>query len=232
MPRDRDYRWMILCALALLTASGCANTMKKNGWSWPWAPEVDDAVGITTPAQRLANMQQQAEKADQQSPAEKERITGDLAKQIQEEQDPMIRRNIVMALGHYDTPAAIAVLQAAVADADSGVRIAACEAWGRRGGQEAAERLANLLSSDTNIDVRLAAARAIGKTHEKSALQPLSELLSDGDPAIQYRVVGAMKEISGKDYGNNLELWRAYARGENPQEPPGPSLAQRVKQFF
>ena len=206
--------------------------MKRHGWQWPWTPEVDDAVGITTPAQRLANMQQLAEKADKQSPAEKERITGDLAKQIQEEQDPMIRRNIVLALGHYDTPSATAVLQAAMADADAGVRITACEAWGRRGGQEAAERLTNLLASDTNLDVRLAAARAIGQTHEKGAIPALSETLSDGDPAIQFEVCQAMKAISGKNYGTNLELWRAYARGESPTEPPGPSIAQRVKQMF
>ena len=98
----------------------------------------------------------------------------------------MIRRHIVLTLGHFKTASSTAVLQAAVSDSDSTVRIAACEAWGRRGGPEAAERLTGLLTSDTNLDVRLAAARAIGQTHEKSALQPLAEALSDGDPAIQY----------------------------------------------
>ncbi len=165
-------------------------------------------------------MTQTAENADKQSPAEQERVTSDLAKQIQDEQDPMIRRSIVRALGHYDTPSASAVLQAAISDADASVRVAACESWGRRGGPEAAERLVNLLTSDTNLDVRLAAARAIGKTKQKVAIAPLAEALADGDPAIQWRIVGAMKEISGKDYGNDVNLWRAYAKGENPTEPP------------
>jgi HEAT repeat protein len=205
MPMDRYYPWAVTAVLVLLVASGCSAQKRKN-FAWPWSPEVDDAVGITTPAQRLASMKEMAENAEKQTPAEKERITSDLAKQIQEEQDPMIRRSIVRALGHYDTPSAIAVLQAAVSDADASVRVAACESWGRRGGPESAERLVNLLTSDTNLDVRLAAARAIGETKEKTAIQPLSEALSDGDPAIQYRVIGAMKSISGKDYGNDLGL--------------------------
>ena len=216
----------------MLAALGCASQEKKKTFAWPWSPEVDDAVGITTPAQRLAAMKEMAEKANKQSPAEQERVSGDLAKQIQDEQDPMIRREIVRTLGHFNTASSSAVLQAATADADSGVRIAACGAWGRRGGPEAAERLTGLLTSDTNLDVRLAAARAIGETHEKSAVQPLAEALSDGDPAIQYRVVGALKQISGKDYGNDVNLWKAYARGENPTPASGPSIAQRLKNLF
>ncbi|HEX4145302.1 MAG TPA: HEAT repeat domain-containing protein [Pirellulales bacterium] len=232
MHTHRYYCRALLVALLMLSAVGCASNRAKKGFAWPWTPEKDDAVGITTPAQRLADMTAMASQADKQSPAEQERVSGDLAKQIQEEQDPMIRRYIVLTLGHYKTASATAVLQAAVSDSDTTVRIAACEAWGRRGGLEAAERLTGLLSSDTNLDVRLAAARAIGKTHEKSAVQPLAEALSDADPAIQYSVAGALKEISGKDYGNDVNLWRAYARGENPPPPEGPSIAQRVRNFF
>jgi hypothetical protein len=60
----------------------------------------------------------------------------------------------------------------------------------------------------------------------------LAEALSDADPAIQYCVVGALKQISGKDYGTDVNLWRAYARGENPAPPEGPSIAQRIKKLF
>jgi HEAT repeat protein len=215
----------------MLSALGCSQQSRKN-FAWPWTPEVDDAVGITTPAKRLADMTAMAANADKQTPAEQERVSGDLAKQIQEEQDPMIRRYIVLTLGHYKTASATAVLGAAISDTDTSVRIAACDAWGRRGGPEAAERLTGLLASDTNLDVRLAAARGIGQTHEKSALAPLAEALSDADPAIQYCVVGALKQISGKDYGTDVNLWRAYARGENPSPPEGPSIAQRLRNLF
>jgi HEAT repeat protein len=233
MDKHRYYRRAPMAALLLLAALGCASKSKPKGsFAWPWAPEVDDAVGITTPAQRLEAMTAMAEKADKQSPAEQERVSGDLAKQIQDEQDPMIRRHIVRTLGHFNTESSNAVLRAAIADANSSVRIAACEAWGRRGGPEAAERLTGLLTSDTNLDVRLAAARGIGQTKEKAAIQPLAEALSDGDPAIQYRVVSALKQISGKDYGNDVSLWRAYAKGENPEQPKGPSLAERLRKPF
>ena len=121
-------------------------------------------------------MKDMAEKADKQSPAEQERVSRDLAKQIQDEQDPMIRRYIVMTLGHYKTAAATAVLQAAVSDADStGATLPPAKPGDAAAGQKAAERLASLLASDTNLDVRLAAARAIGQTKEKSAVPPLAE---------------------------------------------------------
>jgi HEAT repeat protein len=231
MHKHRHYRWAPIAALLMLSALGCSQQSRKN-FAWPWTPEVDDAVGITTPAKRLADMTAMAANADKQTPAEQERVSGDLAKQIQEEQDPMIRRYIVLTLGHYKTASATAVLGAAISDTDTSVRIAACDAWGRRGGPEAAERLTGLLASDTNLDVRLAAARGIGQTHEKSALAPLAEALSDADPAIQYCVVGALKQISGKDYGTDVNLWRAYARGENPSPPEGPSIAQRLRNLF
>ncbi|HEY2251095.1 MAG TPA: HEAT repeat domain-containing protein, partial [Planctomycetaceae bacterium] len=211
--------------LAILAVTGCSQRAKKN-FAWPWSPEIDDAVGITTPAQRLAAMKALAENADKQSPAEQERVTADLAKQIQDEQDPMIRRKIVDTLGHFNTASANGVLQAALADSDPWVRVVACQGWGRKSGPEAVEKLANLLSGDTNLDVRLAAAKAIGKTKDKAALQSLAEALSDSDPAVHYCVLGSLREISGKDYGNDVELWRSYAKGENPKEPDGPSIAE------
>ncbi|HTU24432.1 MAG TPA: HEAT repeat domain-containing protein [Pirellulales bacterium] len=231
-PRMRRalLRWGLIAPLVLLSALGCSQRTRK-GFSWPWTPEVDDAVGITTPAQRLAAMQKQAENASKQTPEEQERITNDLAKQIQDEQDPMLRRNIVRTLGYYKTASATAVLQAAIADSDSTVRIAAAEAWGRRGDPESAERLASLLASDTNLDVRLAAVRAMGQARQIGSIQSLGEALSDADPAVQFCVISSLKQISGKDYGNDISLWRAYAKGENPAEP-SVSIAERFKRMF
>ena len=211
--------------LLLLAALGCSQQSRKN-FAWPWAPEVDDAVGITTPAQRLAAMKEMAEKADKQSPAEQERVSADLAKQIQEEQDPMIRRNIVKALGHFNTASSTAVLQAAVADSDAWVRVAACEAWGRRGGPESVERLATLLSADTNLDVRLAAAHALGQTRIKGPTAALGRSTFRWRPRNPLSRTWLAEKISGKDYGNDPNLWRAYARGENPDPPSGPSIAR------
>jgi hypothetical protein len=219
----------IVCAVAL---AGCAQSKpSRKGWAWPWTPEVDDAVGITTPGKRIEQMNKLQELAATQSPADQERVSQELAKQIHDEQDPLIRRHIVRTLGYYQTTVSTTVLKLAVADADTEVRIAACESWGRRGGAEAVEVLSGLLAGDTNIDVRLAAARAIGKTKDKSAVAPLAEALVDSNPAIQHRVVSSLKEVSGKDFGNDVNVWRAYAKGEPVQEPTV-SVADRFRRMF
>ncbi len=169
--------------------------------------------------------------APKQSPEQQLRISDDLNKQIQAEQDPLVRRHIIRTLGYFNTPVAGVVLKESVNDSDSNVRMAACEAWGRRGGKEAVEILTGLLSSDTDTDVRLAAARAIGQTHESSAVGNLAEALVDPNPAIQFRIASSLKEVSGKDFGTDVDRWRAYAKGESAQDPPT-SIAQRVKGWF
>ncbi len=173
-------------------------------------------------------MRELQQKAAKQSPEQQQRICDDLNKQIQAEQDPLIRRHIIRTFGYFNTPVAATVLKAAVNDSDSNVRLAACEAWGRRGGKEAAEVLMGVLSSDTDIDVRLAAARAVGQTREASAVGNLAEALYDTNPAIQFRIASSLKEISGKDYGTDVNKWRAYAKGESTGDAPE-SLVDRFK---
>lgn len=188
-------------------------------------------MGITTPRKRIEAMKQLQADAGKQSPEQQQRITDDLAKQIQGEQDPLVRRHIIRTMGYFDTPVAGAVIKAAANDSDSSVRIAACEAWGHRGGKEAAEALTGILSSDTDTDVRLAAARAIGQTHDNGAVGNLAEALTDPNPAIQFRIATSLRELSGKDYGTNVNRWRAYAKGESTADPPV-SVAERVKSWW
>jgi hypothetical protein len=223
------YKLLALaCAVLLLAVWGCASKPGSSSWKWPWESAPEDAVGITTPAKRIEVMRQMRVDAPKQSPEQQQKIADDLAKQIQGEQDPLLRRHIIRTLGYYNAPVSAVVLKAAINDSDSSARIAACESWGRRGGAEAVEILTGILSSDTDLDVRLAAARAIGQTHEKSAVGNLAEALVDPNPAIQFRVASSLKEISGKDYGTDVNRWRAYAKGESTADPPV-SLVERLK---
>jgi HEAT repeat protein len=231
MQPSRHKLLALVSATLLFVVWGCAHTPGHSGWKWPWSPETDDAVGITTPARRIELMKQMQVDAPKQTQEQQQRIADDLAKQIQGEQDPLVRRHIIRTLGYFNVPVAAVVLKAAINDSDSAARIAACESWGRRGGTEAVEVLTGVLSSDTDTDVRLAAARAIGQTHEKAALGNLAEALVDPNPAIQYRVATSLKEVSGKDFGTDVERWRAYAKGESTQDPPE-SLVQRVKGWW
>jgi len=218
---------VVCAALLLFCAVGCQWTGVPN----PFAKPKNTAVGITTPAQRIEQLKLVEAKAAKSSPEEQQTICGQLAKQIQHEQDPIVRRQVVRTLGAFSTPVSAAVLKAGLSDQDAEVRIACCEAWGKRGGQDGLEELSRVLASDTNLDVRLAAARALGKTKQPAAVTPLAEVLADADPAMQARAMESLKSVSGKDFGNDVGAWRQYAqRGQ--ADPPAASVADRVRKWF
>ena len=127
------------------------------------------------------------------------------------------------------TETAAAVLFAGMKDPDPEVRVAICEAWGTRASivtkpirgaqparseEDAATRLlATALSGDTDVNVRLAAARSLGKIkNDPRAVGALGIALKDQDPALQYRAVASLKEISHQDFGNNVVKWQQYVR--------------------
>ncbi len=115
-------------------------------------------------------------------------------------------------------------------DPDRQVRVAACEAWGRHGGDaQAVALLAEAMRSDVEADVRLAAARALGETKNPAATAPLGEALNDPDPAMQYQAALALKKTTGKDFGDDIGRWQRYVRGE-PE--PTSSLAERMRHLF
>jgi HEAT repeat protein len=130
-----------------------------------------------------------------------------------------------------------AVLEAGLADQDEMVRVACCEEIAKRAAAGLTEpssssvpSLAKALREDKDQNVRLAAAKALGSMKSPEAIQALSVALDDRDPAMQYVGVQSMKEITGKDYGPNVEVWRQVAAGQSPPEPEPQSIAERLRQ--
>jgi len=123
-----------------------------------------------------------------------------LVASIRTEKDPLIRVEILRALGRYPSPAADVILKAALSDADIHVRVAACEAWGKRGDAAAVQLLSDALRGDVDADVRLAAAKALGESKNAAAVPPLGEALADSDPAMQYRAVLSLKQVTGRTW--------------------------------
>jgi HEAT repeat protein len=216
------------CILAFgflsLLLSGCADLPS---WVPFQGPTSDSVPGVVSPARKIARLKKLASQAPQSDPATKQRVARQLVDAVRKETDPLIRAEIIRTLGEYSDPAADGILKAAVNDPDADVRMAACEAWGKRGDAQAAGLLASVLSGDLNKDVRLAAARALGKTKDQQAIAALGEALVDSDPAMQYRAVLSLKEITGADLGNNVDRWRQYVQQEHPQPAQQSSLAER-----
>ena len=223
-----------LCVVILAAAitTGCAQNKISSKSLNPFAAQKKkgEAIGIRTSAKTIEEMKELEKVAKKASPAAQEKVASELAMRIQVEQDPLVRIHMVTTLGAYPVPRSADVLKAALNDSDADVRVACCKAWGRRGGPEAVQELQRVVASDTNVDVRLAAARALGQTKDKSAIPALGEALADNDPAMQYRAVEALKEVSGRDLGNDVAAWREFAK--SGKEPAPPTIAERFRGMF
>ena len=225
---------ILVCCAGTIVSTGCTdrNRVRKPDF-WPFSRHTSDKVpGIPSPAERIAVLRKLGQKAAWAKPAEQEKISSELAASFQVEADPLIRVEIVRAISGYPTAAAASVLDAAVHDSDSDVRLAACEAWGERGGPEAVAKLSEALASDVDTDVRLMAAQALGNTGDAGAVAALGQALEDRDPAMQYLAVRSLRQVTGEDFGNDVNQWRQYAKGEMPTPSAPVSVADRIRRLF
>ena len=196
----------VICLLifGLLTAGLCGCEQKLPSW-YPFAIPVVNDHGITTPTQRdQKSLEELAKKAPETTdPGQRESICLELAQEIRKEPDSIIRGEILRTLAAYGGKTANAVLRVAVKDTDADVRVIVCDLWGKRDDAEAAQVLADVLTSDSDRDVRMAAARGLGHSHDPAAIRALGTALDDPDPAMRHRAMVALHESTGKDYGTD-----------------------------
>lgn len=219
----------IVLGLIALGLSGCAD---MPAWVPFQGQRTDTIPGVVTPAEKIAQLKKISAQASGCDAQTKQKIVGQLVTSIRSETDALIRAETIRTLGNYPDSSADSVLKAALNDPDADVRIAACEAWGKRGNAQAAELLAQSLSSDTSLDVRLAATRALGKTKNQQAVKALGDALSDTDPAMQYRAVLSLKEATGKDFGNSVDKWQQYVQDLKNSSGQTESMAERGNKVF
>jgi HEAT repeat protein len=163
--------------------------------------------------------------------AERDRTAAQLAAAVETETDPLVRAQLMRTLGHFAAPQVVAALAVGLEDGEADVRIAACEALGRIGDARSAELLSRSIAGDTDADVRLAALRAAASLDEPGIVAGIAVALDDPDPALQYRAIRSLEQVTGKYYGNDVGLWRQYAAGQAPAEP-SPSVAERLRRLF
>jgi len=218
-----QYGW--LAAAWLATSLGCQSIPTPNVW-----PFVErDRTDYRTPAMRIDAIEQFAALSTGVDSPEQREKADQLARQIQIEPDPLVRLAIVRSIAAYRVPIAQQVLEAGLADEHLAVRVACCRALGERGDAESVGILAQSLRDDQEMDVRQAAAKALGQIHTPESMQALVVALDDRNPALQYVGVQAMKSLTGKDYGGDVDAWRQLAAGETPPPPKAPSLAERLR---
>jgi HEAT repeat protein len=215
----------LVVACALAACGGCHSFLGYKGWPFP----ERDRTTFLTPAMRIDAIKQFAGQATGVDSPEQRKLTDQLARQIQIESDPLVRKAIIDAVSEFNTPLAPQILQAGLNDSDADVRVASCMSLGRRGESAGVAGLARTLRDDEDTDVRLAAAESLGKIKTDEAKMALVVALDDRDPAMQYVGMQSMKSITGKDYGGDVEAWRLVATGGTPPEPKAPSIAERIR---
>jgi len=228
MPKIRHAP--LLGLFTLVTWAGCS--------LWPFAAE--ERTSIITPTMRASTVREMGARAQQDDPAQQQRITEQLAQQIRTEPDPLVRLAIQETVAQFDTDLAQMILLAGLNDTDRDVRMMCCRKLGQRMAatdrnidrQKIVIQLQRVLGQDKDIDVRFAAVDALGQIPTTGSVRALAGALHDHDPAMQYAGVQALKRVSGQDFGNDVDAWRQYADGENPQLRPIPSVAQRIKEMM
>lgn len=223
------YAAAILVGVSI--ATGCS------AWKPPSLPGMDDKAAANrekygaTADQRITELEAEAKTAQSGTDHAQLEFTRKLVDTMLDEHDPRVRSAIVRLATDFDTAAATAICKGGLNDPDERVRMAACTAWARRGGPEAVQLLAARSQTDTELDVRLRAIRELGELQDKDAIPALAKALEDPDPAMQYRAVGSLKKVSGRDLGDDVNKWRAWAA-----DPEGSaedwSIAEAFRRLF
>ena len=226
---------LFILSCALLAGCRTGPLAELYGYNPLNRPGPEEEEYGLTPMERREQIRATAERIRQLPPAEQFALGADLALQMQNEIDPIVRADIVRALGKVNTDAAKQSLQMAMLDAEKKVRLAACEAWQEAGGPDAIAALSQILQTDADIDVRLAATRALGQFKDPAAVEGLAIALSDPSPALQYRAMESLKRASGRDLGNDVVAWQNFVETTLPPSPTpseGPSLVERFRDRF
>jgi hypothetical protein len=228
----------MLCVLAVASCamSGCqdgplyalkvANPYYSMG-EW----KRDREIGITD-HERREQLTVLADTMDQ-LPEEKQQFwVGHLDKILENDESPEMRRLAVQAAGGMNDSSGLEMIERGLDDESMKVRMEACNALGNREGDEAARMLAATVGTETNQDVKHAALTALAKHKTPIAVDSLKIALADRNPATRDLAVQSLKGSTGKNYGDDPQVWIAALDGNPPEEVPATRLADRVRDLF
>ena len=156
---------------------------------------------------------------------------GQLNQIMENDESPEMRRIAVMAAGQLNDPTADNIVREGLKDESVKVRLACCQTLGNRTDPEATRMLAETAGSATDQDVRQAAFAALGKHKGPVAIDALKIALEDRDPAMRGIVMSSLRTTTGKNYGNDPDVWIAAMQGKPVEEQPV-RFADQVQELF
>lgn len=229
MPRSGcQFAALPWAIVVLIAVAGCAELNWLNPISRKqWAEDERILPSYYSHLKRIRAIESEAPRMD---PMEQQRVANELSRLIREDENVTLRIAAVKSLAGFPAELSMPGVQFAAADANPDLRVAACEALGKVGNSAAVDILAALVEHDEQLDVRIAATRQLASFSDPQSLRALGIALDDTNPALQFRAMQSLKVASGRNYGDDIAMWRSWIRGEQPIEP-SPSLADQLRRF-
>ncbi len=182
-----------------------------------WAK--DEEIGVTD-HERRRELQSLVKSMPNLSPERQEYWSTHLQRIYTHDESAEMRRLAVVAAGKSSDPEMLKLIARGLEDDVIKVRMEACRALGNRPEDEATRLLAETIGKSQNKDVRHAAITALAEHPGQIATNSLKLALADRDPATQHLVIGALRQNTGKDYGDDPETWIAGLDGKDVDEKP------------
>jgi hypothetical protein len=223
-------------ALAAASLTGCQDgplyAMKTvNPYFTMKEWKEDEALGVTD-HERRKQLARLAETIDQLPPDRQEFWAGHLHKMLENDQSAEMRRLVVRAAGRLDSPTALEMIEQGLDDTSTKVRMEACRSLGRKSENEDATRLlVAAIGTDTSQDVKHSAMDALANHKNKIAVDSLRLALSDRNPATRTLAVQSLRGATGKNYGDDPQVWIAALDGKPTEETPI-RFADRLRDLF
>jgi HEAT repeat protein len=154
-----------------------------------------------------------------------------LQKLMENDQSPEMRRLVVRAAGNLNDPAAMRMIEQGLDDSSTKVRMEACRSLSLKTGDDATRMLVATVGTDTNQDVKHAALAALASHKSPIAVDSLRVALNDRNPATRELAMESLRGATGKNYGDDPQVWIAALSGTPTEEAPV-RLADRVRDLF
>jgi hypothetical protein len=190
----------------------------------------DEKLGVTDHERR----RQLATLADTigSMPANQQQFwSGHLEQMIEHDSSPEMRRLAIQAAGNLRDPSAATLIDKGLDDDSVKVRMEACKALGRRGDETSARALASVAGTETSEDVQHAALTALASHDSPVAVKALQAALHNRNPATRDLAMQSLRDVTGKNYGDDPQVWIAALEGK-PTAETEIKIADRIRDLF
>ncbi|MFG0261748.1 MAG: HEAT repeat domain-containing protein [Novipirellula sp. JB048] len=179
----------------------------------------DDEVYGVTDHERRKQLTQLAKSIGYYPPDRQEYWADHLQQILENDDSAEMRRIAVLASGKIKSSRRLALIEQGLDDDSVKVRMEACRALGRVDDEQAARLLAAMVGKESNRDVRHAAIESLAQHDNAVAVNSLRLALSDRNPATQDLTLQSLRRVTGKDFGNDPEIWVAELEKHDLHEP-------------